>query len=111
MDVYSEIDATINECVAALGSTLFTEWAGSPCRFFYTPGDPPFEVFQISVDPPASGRVAVFASAVDTNDDAVMEQNWEGPVDQLAEMLGNAVRTVNQWKQRTRTKPDPSSSW
>lgn len=111
MSVYAELDPVIDKWVVALGSKLFTEWAGEPARFFYTPGDAPFEVFQISIGPPEDGRVNVLARAVDTNDDAEdeMDRTWEGPVGELDQMLGTAVATIENWKARTRKRP--ASPW
>jgi hypothetical protein len=113
MDGFSNLDPIIATWVEHLGSKLFTEWAGAPARFFYTPGDPPFEVFQISVDVPHDGRTAVHARAVDTNDetDDQMDLTWEGPSVDLDTMLSLAVETINGWKARRRIKPDPPSPW
>ncbi|RYY33077.1 MAG: hypothetical protein EOP59_18165, partial [Sphingomonadales bacterium] len=65
---YTDLDAVIAKWVAHFGSTLFTQWGGEAARFFYIPGDPPFECFQISVERANPGQVAVHARAVDTND-------------------------------------------
>ena len=113
MSVYAEVDPIIDKWVRTLGSQLFTEWNGEPARFFYTPGDPPFEVFQISIGAPALGRVNVLARAVDTNDDTEggMDRTWEGPIVELDQMLGSAVETIREWKTRERKKPDPPSPW
>ena len=113
MSAYAEVDEVIAEWVDATGSTLFTEWADAPARYFYIPGDPPFECFQVSVQPPENGRTAVLARAIDTNDDtdAEMDQTWEGCVGELEAMLRTAVGTIDQWKARTRKTPDPPSPW
>jgi hypothetical protein len=65
---------------AYLGSALVYEWNGEPARFFYAPGDPPFECFQISVERVEPREVAVYARAVDTNDDTENElaRSWTG---------------------------------
>jgi hypothetical protein len=113
MSNYAAVDGIIDTWVKETGSTLFTEWAGAPARFFYVPGDPPFECFQVSVLPPKNGRTAVAARAIDTNDDTEqeMDQTWEGPLAQLNEMLGTALATIERWKVRERKKPDPTSPW
>ncbi|MEO7691519.1 MAG: hypothetical protein ABIS51_19705 [Sphingomonas sp.] len=113
MSSYAEIDPVIEKWVAALGATLVTKWANAPARFFYAPGDPPFECFQISVDPPESGRTSVYARAVDTNDDSDDELSrlWSGPVSDLDSMMSAAVETVTAWKSRRRKKADPASPW
>jgi len=112
MSNYSEIDPIIEKWVAALGTRLITEWSDAPARFFYTPGDPFFECFQISVDPPESGRTSVHARAVDTNDDTDDEltRSWTGSVADFDSMMNVAVETISAWKSRSRKKPDPLSS-
>jgi hypothetical protein len=113
MSSYAEVDDVIAAWVKATGSTLFTEWAGTAARYFHVPGDPPFECFQVSVRSPENGRTSVTSVAIDTNDDTEeeMEQTWEGPLEQLGEMLGTALATIEQWKARERRKPDPPSPW
>ena len=110
---YSDADPVIEKWVKALGSTLSTEWADQPARFFYVAGDPPFECFLISVAPPAHGRIKVDAHAVDTNDDTEddLEASWTGDVGDLDAMLASAIDTISAWKKRQRTKPDPPSPW
>lgn len=113
MSEYVAIDRVIDTWVKTTGSTLFTEWAGAPARYFHVPGDPPFECFQVSVARPSDGRTAVTARAIDTNDDTEeqMDHTWEGPVAQLNEMLGAALAIIEHWKSRKRTRPDPPSPW
>lgn len=113
MDGYSDLDPIIAKWVGLLDTTLFTEWAGAPARFFWTSGDPPFESFQISIDPPQNGRVKVYARATDTNDhtDDAMDTFWEGSSTDLDNMLARAVEVVNAWKARTRIRPDPPKPW
>ncbi|MEA3391239.1 hypothetical protein [Sphingobium sp. CCH11-B1] len=113
MPAFEKLDPVIEKWVSILGTKLFTESAHRPARFFYTPGDPPFECFQISVAPPKWGRVKVHARAVDTNDDVEreLEQVWKGSVVELDDMLAAAVETINTWKTRTRQVPDPPSPW
>ena len=113
MSVYADVDVVIAAWVKATGSKLFTEWADAPARYFHIPGDPPFECFQISVQPPENGRTGVLARAIDTNDDtdAQMDQQWDGPVGELDSMLRAAVNTINEWKARVRRTPDPPSPW
>lgn len=110
---YAEVDAVIAKWVGALGATLSTQWDNAPARFFYTSGDPPFECFQISVDPPSDGQVSVYAIAVDTNDDTDDEltASWIGRIAEIDAMLAKAVDTVEGWKRRKRKKPDPPSPW
>ena len=102
MIAYAEVDSVIEAWVKATGSTLFTEWADKPARFFHNPGAPPHECFQISIKPPSGDKIVLFARAIDTNDDTEMEmeQTWEGPISGLDAMLASAVATIERWKAR-----------
>jgi hypothetical protein len=111
MNAYADVDPIINKWVADTASTLIDDWGGKPTRCFHIGGDSPFECFQIVVFPPGEGRVTVQAASIDTNDGAEMTQIWKGPVSTLNDMLAVAVATVEQWKRRERTKPDPPSPW
>lgn len=113
MGTYSDVDHVINRWVKTTGSSLFTEWADAPARFFYLPGDPPFECFQVSVRLPENGRTSVTARAIDTNDntDEEMDQIWEGSISELDAMLRAALGTIETWKGRERKTPDPPSAW
>lgn len=100
MSDYASIDKLIDRWAVATGSTLFIEWAGRPARFFYIPGKPPFECFQISVDPPSADGISVFAVSVDTNDESEFEQAWHGSAKELDSMLSAAVAAIEIWKER-----------
>jgi hypothetical protein len=113
MATYAELDGVIDHWVKLTGSTLFTEWAGAPARFFHIHGTPPFECFQISIDPSPAHHVTVLARAIDTNDDSEssMEETWEGAAEELSSMLESAVTTIEKWKERPGSNPQsPSSS-
>lgn len=111
MSGYADVDDVIDKWVRSTGSSLFTEWADAPARFFHVPGDPPFECFQVSVHPPVDGRTGVTARAIDTNDNTeeTMDQTWEGPTGELDWMLGAAMALIEKWKGRERNAPDPPS--
>ena len=113
MSSFADIDGVIAKWVRAADTTLHTEWADAPARFFHIPGTPPFECFQISVQMPEGGRTSVTARAIDTNDDTdeQMDKTWRGPIGDLNEMLGAAVALVGTWKGRDRLRPDPASPW
>lgn len=113
MSDYAAVDAVIAQWAKSLGAKLHTEWAGEPARFFYLPGDPPFECFQISVTAPREGSIKVFAFAVDTNDDTDddLQEVWSGPVADLDAMLASAADAIARWKTRTRRSADPPSPW
>jgi hypothetical protein len=102
MGDYAAVDSVIDAWVKATGSTLFTEWADRPARFFHIPGKAPFECFQISVGAPSAGEITVFARAIDTNDDsdAELQQNWQGSIAELDAMLSAATGTIEVWKER-----------
>jgi hypothetical protein len=110
---FSDVDPVIARWVTHLGSTLFSEWNGAPARFFHIPGDPPFECFQISVERSEPHEVAVYARAIDTNDDTEnnLEKSWTGTPAQLDAMLASASRAINDWKARFRFVPDLPSQW
>ncbi|MCZ4344269.1 ferredoxin [Sphingomonadaceae bacterium G21617-S1] len=108
MNPFAGMDPTIEEYVKANGSTLFTEWAGEPARFFHLPGHPPFECFQVSINPPRAGRVAVFARSIDTNDGSELEESWEAPVQELSSLLVKATRAVQVWRNRLQQNLPPS---
>src|SRR5436190_7019832 len=113
MNGYAEVDSVIANWIQSTGSTLFTEWADAPARYFHVPGDPPFECFQVSVHLPENGQTGVTARAIDTNDDTEndLDQTWKGPVRQLDDMLRAAMATIEEWKARERKRPDPPSPW
>ncbi len=113
MTSYAELDGVIDAWVKATGSTVYTEWAGAPARGFHIGGDAPFECFQVSVRTAPEGQVSVTARAIDTNDDTDedMDETWEGLAPELDGMLSKAVATIEKWKSRERTKPDPPSPW
>lgn len=100
MSVYKDVDAVIRARVQAAGSTLFTEQAGVEARFFHLPGSPPFECFQISIEPPTGGRMRVVAAVIDSNDGEEPEQMWEGSMIDLDSMLTSALTTIERWKLR-----------
>jgi hypothetical protein len=77
MAKYADVDGVIDAWVQSNSLKLFTEWAGQPVRFIHVPGTPPFECFQISIDPPSDGRIMVLVRSIDTNDDSELEQAWE----------------------------------
>lgn len=113
MSCYSEIDPVIAKWVLALGVPLHEGSADSHLRCFYIPGEPPFESFQICINPPCKGSIKVLASSVGTKDGTEdgLEASWEGAVSQLEEMLASAVETVVKWKKRKPKRPDPPSPW
>jgi len=100
------MDFAIEASVKANGSTLFTEWAGEPARFLHLPGHPPYQCFQISVDPPRAGYVAVLARSIDTNDGDELQERWKAPVGELDDLLAKAVQTVQAWRDRLQRSDD-----
>lgn len=100
MTTYAEVDPVIDAWAQVTVRKLFTVWADRPARFAYLPGLRPFECFQISIDPPVAGRVAVLARSVDTDDESQFEQHWEGPTNALPALLETATATVQLWVNR-----------
>ncbi|TPE58560.1 hypothetical protein FJQ54_15985 [Sandaracinobacter neustonicus] len=101
MSPYAEVDPIIDVWAAATVKKLFTEWAGRPARFAYLPGLRPFECFQISINPPLGGHVAVLARSVDTDDESEFKQCWEGATETLSTMLDEATDQVRAWVNRS----------
>lgn len=103
---YAALDPQIDHWIRATGSVLFTEWAGEPARFFYVPGDGPFESFQVSISPPGSdGTVTVWARSIDTIDEQELEQSWSGAAAGLDDLLSQAMAVIEQWKRRPKASP------
>ena len=72
----------------------------SVVAFAYLPGSRSFECFQVAIDPPLAGRIAVLARSIDTDDASEFEQRWEGTTDALPIMLGEATDTIRGWANR-----------
>lgn len=108
---FSDVDPVIERWVTRLGSTLLSEWNGEPARFFYIPGDPPFECFQIRVERSDPQELTVHARAIDTNDDTEhdLERSWIGAPSQLDALLARASEAISGWKARSSFVPNPSS--
>ena len=100
MTTYAEVDPVIDAWAQATVKKLFTEWADRPARFAYLPGLRPCECFQISIEPPFAGRVAVSARSVDTDDESEFDKRWEGATDALPLLLEKATATVQKWVNR-----------
>jgi hypothetical protein len=103
MTAYADVDEVIDAWARANVKKLFTEWAGEAARFAYLPGLRPLECFQISIDPPRSGRFTVSARSVDTDDGGEFERLWEGPVEDASVMLEDATEVVRTWANRPTT--------
>lgn len=100
MTCYAEVDPIINAWAQMTVEKLFTEWADQPARFAYLPGRRPFECFQVSIEPPSGGRIAVLARSVDTDDKSEFEERWEGTTDELGALLEGATATIQKWINR-----------
>ena len=100
MNAYSIIDAQLDRRAAENGWTVFKEWANAPARFFYVGGSAPWDCFQIVIDPPAAGAIAVTARSVDTNDGQEFEQTWRGEIAEFDGLLNSAVASIETWKSR-----------
>ncbi|HUD28523.1 MAG TPA: hypothetical protein VMQ93_06600 [Novosphingobium sp.] len=100
MTVYAEVDPVIDAWAHATVKKLFTEWVDQPARFAYVPGLRPFECFQISIDPPFNGRIAVSARSIDTDDESEFDERWEGATGALPILLEEATAVVQKWVNR-----------
>ncbi|MGH7026866.1 hypothetical protein [Brevundimonas sp.] len=100
MNPYSIIDAQLDRRAAENGWTVFKEWADAPARFFYIGGSAPWDCFQISIDAPVVGAIAVTARSVDTNDDQEFEQTLRGGIAEFDSLLNSAVALIETWKSR-----------
>jgi hypothetical protein len=97
---YGPIDGAIDEWAARHKFKLFTAFGGTPeARAVYlssTRG----ECFQIWIDPPESGHVAVHAADVETRGDEAFREDWRVSVQSLPAALDRAVEHVHGWMGR-----------
>jgi hypothetical protein len=103
---YSEIDAVIREWSERHRLALNTEFGGQERRFCYVSGGPK-ECFQVSIEPPESGRVLVNAWSVETIDDAELHESWTVEILDLPQSLEVALRQVSAWNAR----PKGPATW
>ena len=96
---YSEIDATINTWSKRYKLTMINEFAGLERRFCYISGLS-YEVFMISVEPPAGDTTLILAGSVETVDDEDMLEKWNVPTAELGRHLDAALAKVNEWAHR-----------
>ncbi|WP_454761202.1 hypothetical protein [Caulobacter segnis] len=103
---YSEIDAVIREWSERHSRALNTEFGGQERRFCYVSGGPE-ECFQVSIEPPESGRVLVNAWSVETIDDAELHESWTVEIRDLPQSLEVALKQVSAWNAR----PKGPATW
>jgi hypothetical protein len=99
---YASIDPTINAWAEKHSFTLFRTIEGMAAQDFravYLSSDRG-ECFQIWIDPPESGQVAVHAADIETRLDQEFRHEWRAPVDNLAAALESAVAEVGRWMER-----------
>ena len=99
---YDAIDPVIASWCKRYGFTLFTHTEGmsGQYRCIYTSSES--ECFQISVDEPDAGEVAIHAADVETHLDEELRKDWTVPVGALASALDAAVAHVRGWMERHR---------
>ena len=103
---YSEIDVVIREWSERHSLALNTEFGGQERRFCYVSGGPE-ECFQVSIEPPESGRVLVNAWSVETIDDVELHECWTVEIRDLPQSLEVALRQVSAWNAR----PKGRATW
>jgi hypothetical protein len=98
---YSSIDAVIQAWVKKHRFTLFdrTEGMDGSFRSIYVSSEKG-ECFQIWIDPPESGRVAIHAADVETHLNETLRQDWSVPIATLEVALENALTHVKAWMNR-----------
>lgn len=101
---YDTIDGPIAAWADRHGLIFCTEVGGATRRFCYVSGDE-HECFQISVEPPDGGIVAVDAWDVETEDDAELHQRWQVPAESIVEALDAALAQIAVWRSRLRSRP------
>jgi len=99
---YASIDSTINAWVEKHSFTLFRTIEGVPEQDFRTVylSSDRGECFQIWIDPPEAGQVAVHAADIETKLDKEFRHEWRAPVGNLAAVLESAVAEVGRWMVR-----------
>ena len=99
---YAAIESTILAWVGKHNFTLFDSVEGMPeqdLRGVYLSSERG-ECFQIWIDPPKSGQVAVHARDIETALDEEFRHDWNTPIAQLGVVLEDAVAQVNRWMER-----------
>jgi hypothetical protein len=99
---YTAIDSTIRAWVGKYDFTLYDSFEGFPdqvLRSVYLSSDRG-ECFQIWIEPPESGFVAVHAGDVETAEDREFRHDWKVPIAELGATLEAAVAHVKNWMNR-----------
>src|SRR5689334_23229471 len=96
---YESIDGVIREWAQRYKFTLFDAIGNVAVRTIYLSSQRG-ECFQIWIDPPHGGSVALHAGEVETRDDEMFLQDWRVPVQDLAAALDQAVTHVHGWMRR-----------
>lgn len=96
---YEAVDDVISAWAASRGLTLSTEFGGRPRRFCYVTGSRA-ECFQVSIEPPEDGLIAINAWDVETSDDTSLHRAWQVPVGDLYPALEEALEQIARWGQR-----------
>jgi hypothetical protein len=93
---YAEIDSVIKRWTERHSLALFTELAGRESRFVYL-SSIAGECFQIWIENPTEGRVALHAVCVEGRMDSEPKTSWLVAATELDEVLENVLQTVLKW--------------
>jgi hypothetical protein len=93
---YEAVDLKIQDWIRRNDLHLFTFWSGREARFAYVSSEAG-ECFQISIEPPADGRITVYARCVEGRTDNDQSHTWSVEVENLGKGLDRAFETVVGW--------------
>lgn len=93
---YDEIDSVIRSWAERHSLVLFTEFADREARFAYVSSNDS-ECFQISIQPPAGGRVAVAVQCVEGRRDLEVPNETVIALADLEATLDNVFEFVLDW--------------
>lgn len=95
--VYSPVDECIKAWAERNSLTLFTQQADREIRCIYV-SSKAGECYQIWIDPPDNGEIAVHAACVEGRRDTEGAlQDWGAPISRLDSSLEAALRSVIEW--------------
>ena len=93
---YASIDPDINAWSKKHSLSLFTSWAGRDTRCAYV-SSASGVCFQIWIDPPVDGKVALHAACVEGHDDLELQHDWLVPLGDLSASLETVFQVVVEW--------------
>jgi|CXWL01.1.fsa_nt_gi hypothetical protein len=91
---YASVDPIISAWGADNNLVVFDSFADEPARFCYRSSEAG-ECFQIAVEAPKDGEVAVHVWSVETNDDVEVHKEWRVSAEDLRGALDDALRAID----------------